>query len=315
MFPIDILRQAAEIKESQSSERRAKYQAKLNKAYTEFPRLAEIDYKLSSIGASLMMSALSGKTEELEKARKESEELTAEKKALLEKAKIENYTPLCPVCEDSGKNGGYTCECVKQIAKELSLTAFNETAPVDTCSFENFDLKFYPAEATKRMKNIFDFSLSYADNFTTDSENVLFIGKCGLGKTHLSLAIAKEVLQKGFGVVYGSAQDLFAEAEKEHFSYSASSEKRDNLLNCDLLILDDLGTEFTTNFTQSLFYNIVNTRILNNKPTIINTNLDFDELTERYNARITSRFLGEYTIKQFLGNDVRQIKAMRKLNT
>lgn len=314
MFPSDILKRAFELKESESNERQAKYQARLKKIRLEYPRLEEIDFELSALGASLMMSAISGKTEEIEAAKTKSEALTKEKDEILKKAEIKPYSPLCPLCEDSGRSGGYVCECVKQIAKELSLSEFKDRAPVDACSFEQFDLSFYPEEAQNRMKNIYDFSLQYAKNFTLDSGNILFIGKCGLGKTHLSLAIAKTVLEKGYGVVYGSAQDLFSEAEKEHFSYSAISEKRDNLLKSDLLILDDLGTEFTTNFTNSLFYNIVNTRILNGKPTIINTNLDFDELTERYSARIASRFLGEYTVKQFLGNDIRQLKAMKKLN-
>lgn len=309
MHNSEIVIKAFELKEAQSKKRHAEHEEKLNKVHLLFPRIDEIDTELSTIGASLVMLALSGKVEEIEKAQKQSEALVKEKQELLNKAEMITYTPLCPLCNDTGRVKGEICNCVKEIAKELSLNALKSTTPATDCSFDNFSLKYYPEEAQKRMKNIFDFSKNYADTFGEFSGNVLFMGKCGLGKTHISLAVANAVIEKGFYCVYGSAQDLFSAAEEEHFSYSGETEKRDTLLNCDLLIIDDLGTEFTTNFTQSLFYNIVNTRLLNKKPTFINTNLSFDELEVRYTPRITSRFVGEYTIKQFLGNDIRQLKA------
>ncbi len=309
----EIIIKAFEAKESQSKKHHAEHQEKLNKARALFPRLEEIDTELSAIGASLVMSALSGKLEEIEEAKAKSEGLVQEKQALLERAEIPTYTPLCPLCNDTGRIKGEICSCVKEIAKELSLNALKSTTPANECYFDNFSLKYYPEDAQKRMKNILDFSKNYANTFSSLSGNVLFMGKCGLGKTHLSLAVANAVIEKGFYCVYGSAQDLFSAAEKEHFSYSGETEKRDTLIHCDLLIIDDLGTEFNTNFTQSLFYNIVNTRILNKKPTFINTNLSFDELEARYTPRITSRFVGEYTMKQFLGNDIRQLKTLEKL--
>ncbi len=309
----EIIIKAFELKEKESKKRHAEHEEKLNKARKLFPRIEQIDAELSAIGASLVMSALSEKLEEIEKAKQKSEALSKEKSELLNKAEITDFTPLCPLCNDTGRVKGEICQCVKDIAKGLSLNALKSSTPATDCSFDNFDLNYYPEEAKKRMKNILDFSKNFADSFSLNSSNVLFMGKCGLGKTHLSLAVANTVIEKGFYCIYGSAQDLFSAAEKEHFSYLGNSEKKDALLNCDLLIIDDLGTEFTTNFTQSLFYNIVNTRILNKKPTFINTNLSFDELEARYTPRITSRFVGEYTMKQFLGNDIRQLKAAQKL--
>ena len=309
MHNSEIIKKAFELKEEQSKIRHAEHEKKLNKIRALFPRIEEIDTELSTIGASLVMLALSGKVEEIEKTQKQSEALVKEKQELLNKAEAVTYTPLCPLCSDTGRVKGEICNCVKEIAKELSLNELKSTTPATDCSFNNFSLKYYPEDAQKRMKNIFDFSKNYADTFGSLSGNVLFMGKCGLGKTHLSLAVANAVIKKGFYCVYGSAQDLFSAAEKEHFSYSGETKQRDMLIGCDLLIIDDLGTEFTTNFTQSLFYNIVNTRLLNKKPTFINTNLSFDELETRYTPRITSRFVGEYTMKQFLGNDIRQLKA------
>ena len=313
MYKSDILNKAIELKNSQAARHKAAYNARLEKLNNDILRLGEIDTALANLGAQLMVSAMKGNLEEINLAKEQSEALSNEKKMLLDSAGIKPFAPLCPICEDSGMVSGKICNCVKFIAKELCLNELKEKSPVEQSSFEQFDLSYYPDDSREKMKKLFDFSFDYANNFNYDSTNVLFMGKCGLGKTHLSLAIAKKVLDKGFGVIYGSAQDLFADAEKEHFSYSAQSEKRDSLLNCDLLIIDDLGTEFTTSFTQSLFYNIVNTRILNRKPTLINTNLSFEELDSRYTSRITSRFLGEYTIKLFVGNDIRQIKAMQKL--
>ena len=133
------------------------------------------------------------------------------------------------------------------------------------------------------MEGILSFCKGYAKDFTPHSGSLFLYGKTGLGKTHLSLAIAAEVIKRGYGVIYGESL----------------------LLDCDLLILDDLGTEFTTAFTVAEIYNIVNTRDLQKKPTIINTNLNFKEFTDKYSDRVTSRILGSYTVLHFLGNDMR----------
>ena len=162
------------------------------------------------------------------------------------------------------------------------------------------------------MANIFEFAKDYAQNFKKNSDNLLFLGGVGLGKTHLSLSIINVVTEKGFGVIYDSAQNLFNKIEKEHFSYSGSSEIIDAVLSCDLLVIDDLGTEFITPFTVSQFYNIINSRINSGLPTIINSNLDFSEIQEKYTPRVLSRIMGNYKIKKFMGDDIRIKKALGK---
>ena len=132
-------------------------------------------------------------------------------------------------------------------------------------------------------------------------------GKTGLGKTHLSLAIAAEVSKKGYKVIYGSAQNLLRKVEKEHFS-GGDDETINSLLECDLLVLDDLGTEFESKFNASQVYNIINTRLNFSLPTIISTNLTMSELEGRYEQRVVSRLIGEYDVLMFIGNDVRQLK-------
>ena len=138
-------------------------------------------------------------------------------------------------------------------------------------------------------------------------------GATGLGKTFLSLSIASAVIEKGYGVIYSSAQNLLNTLEKEKFSNSDAN-TLNAIFDCDLLIIDDLGTEFSTSFTVSTIYNIINTRINMCKPVIISTNLSLSELQEMYSERIVSRFIGEYTILKFAGNDIRQIKKMEAIN-
>ena len=138
------------------------------------------------------------------------------------------------------------------------------------------------------------------------------LGSSGLGKTHLSLAIASAALEKGLGVVYSPIQNLIQKLEKEHFSYNSDTPILDDVLECDLLILDDLGTEFSTAYSQALIYNIINSRILTSKPTIISTNLDVEEIALKYNNRVASRLIGSYDIKKFCGSDVRQQKKIQE---
>ena len=136
------------------------------------------------------------------------------------------------------------------------------------------------------------------------------MGDTGLGKTHLTLAITYELLNQGFDVVYGAAYNLFSDMETEHFKLH-TNERYTAAINCDLLVIDDLGGEFVSPYIQSLLYNIINTRDLANKPTIINTNLSMGEIAKRYTPRIASRLL-KYTDVDFIGNDIRQIKAIQK---
>ena len=136
----------------------------------------------------------------------------------------------------------------------------------------------------------------------------MFYGTTGLGKTHLSTAIAKEVIDRGFDVVYTTAQDMFEAFEGVKFSrnYSSSQDNQtDKFFECDLLIIDDLGTEFSNQFTVSCLYNLINTRINSEKPMIINTNLNQNDLRERYADRITSRLFGEFSVMCFFGKDIR----------
>lgn len=218
----------------------------------------------------------------------------------------------CEICNDTGFKDGKLCKCHLELLRQLSYEQLCKSSPLKISTFDDFSLEYYKdsKENYSLMSRNFEFCKNYAESFDLSSYSIMMMGETGLGKTHLSLAIAGEILKKGYGVVYGSVQNLFSSVEKEHFGRSADSDgtTENMLLECDLLILDDLGAEFTTNFTIATFNNIINTRLLTSKPTIISTNLSLSELQNRYSERITSRIIGEYNILTFGGRDIRQQK-------
>jgi DNA replication protein len=225
----------------------------------------------------------------------------------------------CEKCRDTGFIDGRMCGCFKDILRKTAYEELNRTTPLELCSFQSFSLDFYPEKAANSnlspralMDRVKKRCWDYANSFSLNSYNILFQGGVGLGKTHLSLAIAGRVISKGYGVLYGSAQNFFSTIENEHFGRGEDKQYTLDLIkSCDLLILDDVGTEFITPFTTAVFYDIINTRLLKRRPTIISTNLSIDGLKARYDDRITSRLSGNYTRIQFFGSDVR-IELKRK---
>lgn len=221
----------------------------------------------------------------------------------------------CPVCEDKGFVDGKMCMCQKKILRTLAYDRLCSKFPLDKCTFDNFDLKYYPDTGDditpyRRMETVFDFCKNYADDFGSDSPSLLMYGETGLGKTHLSLAVAGTVIKNGGGVIYASAQNILNKLEDEKFGRSENENTQNSLIECDLLILDDLGAEFSTQFTVSAIYNIVNSRLLSGRPTIISTNLNLKQLETVYTRRTASRILSEYTLLRFDGSDIRQLKTV-----
>ena len=220
----------------------------------------------------------------------------------------------CRLCGDTGFVDGKMCACFREILRKTAYEELNRSTPLELCSFQSFSLDIYPEKAANNsrlpprvvMEGVKKRCWDYANSFSLHSENLLFQGGVGLGKTHLSLAIAGKVISKGFGVIYGSAQNFFTTIENEHFGRGDDKQYTLDLLkSCDLLILDDIGTEFVTPFSTAVFYDIINTRLLQRRPTIISTNLSIKGIGERYDERITSRLSGNYTRVQFLGSDIR----------
>lgn len=306
-------KKALDIKKKILQEKTLRYNTLLNAAYASNPALTEIDFALSKIGADTAITAMSGNNDAVNNLKEKANLLTAEKNAILKKCKIEKPDYDCALCEDTGYINGKICSCVKEIAKSIITTDLCSAMPMNECTFDNFQLKYYAdADSEKRMRSILNVCKEYAENFNPESSsNLLFMGASGLGKTHLSLAIAGEIIKKGYLPVYGPAENLFNEIEKERFSsYRNESDSYNTMISCDLLIIDDLGSEFITTFSKSILYNLINSRILSRKPTIISTNLNMKELEKSYSARITSRLIGNYDARLFLGKDIRQQKVM-----
>ncbi len=290
-----------------------KYEMVKGECYGREPRLAQIDAEFMRLGPLMGMAAISGDQQRLKEIRRKSDALKREQTELKNRVGLGEYAPLCSLCEDTGYIGTKLCACVLKRAKELSFAALSAEIPLNECSFDNFSLDYY-SEPNDRatMQKVLEFSKKYVAELTPKSKGLLYFGGTGLGKTHLCIAIAAAALEKGMGVVYSPAQNLLNRLEKEHFSYNSDTPILDDVLECDILIMDDLGAEFSTSFSQSVIYNIINTRILSEKPTVISTNLNLEDLGERYTPRVASRIIGCYNIKKFCGSDIRQQKRIKK---
>ena len=279
------------------------------------PQYLEIEKKMkeSAFGVLKVIGMGENAAEYIEKLRDCNLKAQSDIASLLKDAGLpEDYleTPYtCKKCSDSGFFEGKICTCHKQLLKHIAMEQLSKTSPLKLSSFDDFDLSYYEGNDRVIMSKIFNYCVSYAEDFGMDSYSIIMRGETGLGKTHLSLAIAGEAIKKGYNVIYGSAQSFFSRIENEHFNRFKSDENTEEIItDSDLLIIDDLGAEFSTSFTVSVFYNIVNNRMLTGKPTIISTNLTPAQLEKRYSRRVTSRLISEYQALNFVGKDIRQLK-------
>ena len=286
----------------------------------KYPDIAKIDEALLDTGLKILRAALEGPDgldERIKKLQSDNERLLFDRARLLEsKGYPSDYDDVhydCPVCSDTGyAKDGKMCRCMKKALAEAGLECSGVKKLVEKQNFSTFDLRYYTGSAHESMEGVLRICRAYADGFDGRMHNLLFIGKTGLGKTHLSSAIAKEVIEKGYEVVYESAQNIFSDFEKEKFSrFDVTPPDTSRYYNCDLLIIDDLGTEMPSQLTVACLYNLLNARLVNEKSMIISTNVGKNELLERYSERITSRLLGEFGICVFEGSDVRSQKLRR----
>lgn len=279
----------------------------------KIPQIREINEVIFNTGKELISiisngrgKDISDKVEQLKQYNLGAQAMS--RKILAEYGYPEDYLDMhytCPKCCDRGYNGSKFCDCFKTVCGKLAADELNKNSQLSLSSFDSFSLTYYSGENYSAMKKILEYTMQYAATFTPDSKSILMFGQTGLGKTHLSLAIANKVLEKGYGVIYDSAINILRSIEKEHFSHDHSSEMIDLVMDTDLLILDDLGTEYETPFYNATIYNIINTRLNRRKPSIISTNLDFSGISRRYDKRVMSRIISEYSCLEFKGEDVR----------
>lgn len=314
---------------------RAEYETKAMKAeeaaderreelYRVIPGLRDLDRALSGFGLRLMKQAMEGGDTQagIASLQAENERIQAARRDLLARYgyPADYCSPRyeCPKCRDSGYVGIRMCTCMRKKLTEAGMMSSGLGSLMKTQSFENFSLDYYKNDpaAFARMQDNLQKIRVYATNFGGPewgkiAHNMLFFGGTGLGKTHLSTSIARVVIEHGYDVFYNSAVGMLADFETQRFGNSAVLGDADNTsryTTCDLLILDDLGTELVNQFTLSVLYTVINTRMNLAKATIISTNLTAAELRKTYSDRITSRLFGEFNPIPFVGTDVRKLK-------
>ena len=254
----------------------------------ESEEIRVIDKELSGTGLQLFRIACSGG--DIEEIRKRNTELMTERKKILVKLGYpEDYTEVhyvCKDCSDTGFVGTKMCKCLKQLLITKNIQSSGMGNLIDKQSFDNFNIGIYKdnPDRQKRMERNVKIARAFAENFARHHDNLLLIGTTGTGKTHISTAIAKEVISQGFDVLYDSTQNILDDFETDKFrsGYNRTESLSEKYIECDLLIIDDLGAEFVTQFSVSALYNLINTRQNKGLSTIISTNLSAQELAGKY---------------------------------
>lgn len=319
-YSAEIYAKASRIVERRRTEAESAAAEHRREVYAKIPQMQSLDAEIGQAATDVVKAiGMQGDTQKYIQSLSEKNLAAQEKRRALlrENGFPEDYLKpkyTCGRCGDTGFVGGLRCACVDEVMRQIAYSSLCSDFPVDRSSFDTFKLSYYSKHADPktgvvpytRMEEILRFCMQYAEDFDLHSPSLFLYGETGLGKTHLSLAIAGAVTQKGFGVIYGSAQNLLDRMERERFK-GTDDGATEAILDCDLLILDDLGAEFSTQFSVAAVYNIINTRLQSGRPVIISTNLTVKELEKRYSRRITSRIFGTYTTLAFCGSDVRQL--------
>ncbi|MBQ8797070.1 MAG: ATP-binding protein [Oscillospiraceae bacterium] len=322
MYSANIMHLARQELARRKEDSQSQYRQRIQEAYAKVPRLRQIDLELRRTmtqAAQAVFTRGGDAVAAMEQVKKENLALQQERKALEEKYFTPGYLeekPICDRCGGSGYLGTDMCRCLHTLCvaeqkKELSRLCTGQE------KFENFRLDLYADRVDPElgvspravMEKTFNRCRQYAADFQPGIANLLFNGGTGLGKTFLSACIADSVADKGFSVVYESAPQLFTKLEKNRFEPTEQTRAAvDAIMGCDLLIVDDLGTEMPGNFVTAALYALLNDRLLENKSMLISTNLNADEIAARYSGQIASRLLGNFKTLTFVGQDIRILK-------
>ncbi len=289
-------------------------------------KLAAIEGELMKQGTRLLKCVLN-RSEDFEDIKANIQDLQKQKSALIVACGFpENYLDdiySCSKCRDTGFVEGHRCECLKNlIVKNIGANS-NLTEHMRKQNFENFDLSLFAGQTDdggrtlKLMQIACDKAMQFAESFDETSDNFLIMGNAGTGKTYITSCIGNRALERGKTVYYQTAYKLSEILENNKFNKGEddATDIVKYIYDVDLLIIDDLGTEFTTQFTLAAFFDIVNSRIISGKSTVISTNLSFEELSNTYSQRIASRFMESYQLIQTIGKDLRAIIKERKKNS
>ncbi|MCI9137138.1 MAG: ATP-binding protein [Lachnospiraceae bacterium] len=297
---------------------------RISSVYGRFPRLGEIDEAISSISVAHAKKLIDGDDTAFIHLKEELSLLIEEKHALLKSHGYpENYfePPYhCPDCKDTGYIGQEKCHCFKQAAIDLIYTQSNIRQILEKENFQNFSYEYYSDSLVNPSTGLTSLAtaqqavalcMDFISTFDVEFKNLFFYGDTGIGKTYLSNCVAKELLDSGHSVIYFTASSLFHIFEKNTFGRGKEyHEDYQNIFDCNLLIIDDLGTELSNTFTTSQLFTCLNERILRRKSTIISTNLSLGQFVEIYSERTFSRISSNYTMIKLFGNDIRIQKKL-----
>lgn len=321
----DILNEYEKIRTAAQEEARVRQL----EIYKRIPRVKEIDAELGTVGLDVARSVFC-KDIDIEKLIEKKKQRTLDLK--IERAELLTLNNLsleyeypkykCSICRDTGYIGSEKCSCFKQKVIDIHYNQSNLKDIVQKENFEMFIIDYYSVEKfeneslspRKNMEEIFKACVDYVNSFGAESTNLFFYGKSGLGKSFLSNCIAKDLLDYGKLVIYQTASNLIELLKNIKFQNTEAdtSDRLNDLFECDLLIIDDLGTEYITDFSQMELFNIINRRLIANKKMIVSTNLSLDNIFSTYPERITSRIIGNFTVYKFYGEDIRVKIAERK---
>lgn len=319
-YSAQVLRRARARLEQAKLERERENEAHRAAAYERYPRLREIDRELQQSMAELAIAFLKKDSEEtLGAIRTRNQTLQAERNWILEAGEFEDGylddTPVCTRCGGTGYDGSQMCSCLRELCRQEQKKELTSLLGSGRESFDTFRLDVYsdaydPKLGTsprELMRSNLNICKKYAAGFSAASGSLLFSGATGLGKTFLSACIARQIADRGFSVMYETAIRLFGDFETEKFgAQGGDGSLTRKYFDCDLLIIDDLGTEMTTQFTVSALYSVLNTRMMEGKPILISTNLLPEALETRYSPQIASRIVGTFRLIKFAGDDLRR---------
>jgi len=319
-----VYEKAYAILDSRLQRSRAEADALRVEVLKNIPEIERIEREMAGLAAKSIHAAANGGGDvagRIQEIGRENLKLQEFRASLLREAGYpanalsERFT--CSKCGDRGYIGQEMCSCLHDLLRAQAYAMISDYPEAKSCTFEGFNVSYYPDDVRGRMSDIFDYCRHYADTYSTGSPSLLMTGRTGLGKTHLSLAIAAAVVGRGFGVVYTPVQRLCDRLENSKFSYQDERKDRyeqelKSVLECDLLVLDDLGTEFSSTFSTAAVGNIINSRLLDARPTIVSTNLELQALEQQYSQRMASRLGFSYKVLAFMGEDIRYLMRTRK---
>ena len=318
-----IVQRAEARLQSEKEQNERSSRARIAAIYEKEPRLGEIERELRRTAAHVLAATFRRQGDPvaaMQQLKKENLALQQERDWILQAEGLEpddlTVQPICPTCGGTGYVGAAMCECLKELCRQEQKKELTNLFGAE--SFEKFRLDLYSDQYDAKyrssprelMRATYRMAQNYAQGFPADGQSLVFSGATGLGKTFLSACVARVVAERGFSVSYAPVGQLFAAFEEDKFRPQPDAARTEDVFACDLLIIDDLGTEMTNTFVASQLFLCINERLMNKKSTIISTNLSLESLRDLYSERVFSRISSNFKMRKLIGKDIRLMKKL-----